>query len=185
MTERILLSANEVRYLVNRLASAIKVWKPTVVVPILSGAYFLGADLHRELFERGIDAELFPIIMKRDSKGRPQLHSQVPHSRFADQRVLVVDTIYCTGATSRCVIAELVAADAVAAAFLFCRGYAASGLGNVSVFVGRYLGMNQDYLVGYGLDRNQKSRGSPIIWTESPSDQVPEAALVKQGGVGV
>lgn len=166
MTEKPFLTGDEVRLLVRVFAYSIREkYRPTVIMPVLRGAYRFGADMLSDFYAMGVDCAIRPIHCNRDPDGRAQVNESLFQlwQELKAEHVLVVDTIYDTGGTASIISHTLRDRCAsLAFAFLFMRGHGEPELSQIS-FVGKHLGDEKGYLIGYGLDDAGKRRGQSAI----------------------
>lgn len=160
--------------------------KPQVLVPVLSGAYLFAGDLLCALAALGLDLELCPVQVKRDSThGTPMMYSaHGTHLRASleGKSVLVADTVLDSGVTLRYVLKHIwhnAYAAHVSAACLIRRVPRDNLPSGFDCLVGLEAA-TEDYFYGYGMDRNGAYRGLSSIYAESPSPTVPESLLVSQ-----
>lgn len=159
-----------------------------VLVPILSGAYHFGSDLHRALHRWGVDLEICPVHLRRS--GHVFVSSGFTKLRNETRRILFCDTILSTGNTAHYVARQARLAKEIGFAFLLSTYDPPKVVETISDSIARpepyqpktFIGMKLRgvpyYAVGYGLDRNQKMRGQPFISFENPSDEVPDSKLL-------
>lgn len=134
------------------------------VLALANGAAFFAVDLHRALFDIGVDTEFDLIHVEsygdaQESNRKPKLNDRFNTLPIAGRRVLVVDDVLDTGHTAQLVTDEAVKAGVtdVKTAFLTrkpetCREVA---------FQGDFIGFDvpDQWIEGAGLDSAKKGRG--------------------------
>ncbi|MCY4107600.1 MAG: hypoxanthine phosphoribosyltransferase [Chloroflexi bacterium] len=175
MTEpsRIYLSREDIAGLVERLASEIGGNyrdRSLTLIGVLRGGFVFLADLVRQLQApvRRVDfVRVESYGAKMVSTGRPQIVQGISRESIAGQDVLIVEDIVDTGATT-------------AAVLRYLRRHGPASLGlctlldkpsrrQVDVSVD-YVGMTipDHFVVGYGLDFDERYRDLPDIWVIDP-----------------
>ena len=176
MTEpsRIYLSRQDIARLVERLAGEIDGNyrdRPLALIGVLRGCFVFLADLVRQLQTpvRRVDfmrVESYGAEMV--STGSPRIVQGVPRESVAGQDVLVVEDIVDTGATTSAVLRYLRRHDP--ASLSICALLDKPSRRHVDVSVD-YVGMTipDHFVVGYGLDFDQRYRDLPEIWVVEPA----------------
>jgi len=164
----IILSELQIRQVVHRLATEIVsdvAGRPLVVTGILKGCVHFVSDLIRALSGLGLEAEVDFIecasYSGTESVGEVKCLLP-PQIDCKGKYVLLVDTVLETGKTLKKVfeIYEKLGAEHVEACVLLDKKFKRKV--NVDVkFVG--LGIGDEFIIGYGLDHDQKYRNLPYV----------------------
>ena len=176
MTEpsRIYLSRQDIARLVERLASEIDGNygdRPLALIGVLRGSFVFLADLARQLQApvRRVDfVRVESYGAKMVSTGSPRIVQGVSRESVARQDVLVVEDIVDTGATTSALLRYLLRHDP--ASLSLCALLDKPSRRQVDVSVD-YVGMTipDQFVVGYGLDFDERYRDLPEIWVVEPA----------------
>ena len=165
MTLRPVLSAEEIQTRLPKLAQEIREqWgqEEVTVLVLLNGALWFGADLLRYL---PLSYTLKTLKVSSYGAGRESsglLSFCTPLESFAGERVLILDDVLDSGHTFAILKEKLLEKGALEVKT--CVAVFKENAQNTSVradFVGFCLG--NEFLVGYGMDDNQKYRNLPYI----------------------
>lgn len=155
---KLILTKIEIDNEVNRLADFIVPYNPEIIVPVMTGGMVFASDLGRALYDRSVDCAIYPFF--------PNRFVVVPRQIWK-KRVLIVDGVFDSGATDhyvRTVIATYKPSAMVTAVMVW------KNLPNVinkPDYFGIDLKGDNKYVIGYGMDENQKHRGSRSIFYRS------------------
>ncbi len=141
------------------------------LIGVLRGGFVFLADLARQLQTpvRRVDfVSVESYGAKMVSTGRPRIIQGVSRESVAGQDVLIVEDIVDTGATTSAVLRNLRRHDPASVSLCALLDKPSRRQVDVSV---DYVGMTiPDYfVVGYGLDFDQRYRDLPEIWVIEPA----------------
>ncbi len=165
--KRIIVSRDRILKRVDELAEEIqKIYSNDrlILISVLKGSVIFLSDLVRRL---GPNAEFYFLQMSsyRDAttpQGKPDL-TALPHPELKDRHVLIVEDILDTGqslANARDYFAAFEPASLRICVLLAKEGYESSPVPNPD-FVGFVI--PREFVVGYGLDYQERYRGLPDI----------------------
>jgi hypoxanthine phosphoribosyltransferase len=163
--EAILIPAPRIQRRVTELAQTISAdyrGKDFVIVALLNGTVMFLADLMRRL-EFPLQLDLMGVSSYRGGTSSGKLEFTRPLKlSVRDRHVLLVDDILDTGKTLRAVTAELASLGAASVKTCVLLDKPA---GRVGEFVADYVGFVVPHLfvVGYGLDYDEKYRNLPFV----------------------
>lgn len=167
MSEKPLISAGQIQARIKTLAEEIsKSYDFDIILSALTGAYTFTADLARALgnFEHQI------IFIKASSYGS-QMHSSgkpqvtgLDKTDIRGKRILVIDDILDTGHTMSTLVARLM--EAGVSELKTCVLMNKEERREVD-YHADYVGfeIKNEFVVGYGLDYDERYRTLPEIWT--------------------
>lgn len=147
---------------------------PDIVIPIMTGAMFFAADLVRALYP-DINPMVAPIRVYRiprltvPNKWQvviPSGWSTTIPGGIQNKRVLLIDTVYDSGATmtaTKRALAEVAPRSIYTAALIWKNLPEAEGKPD---FYGKDLRGSSAFLYGYGLDKEFRFRGVPEIFKD-------------------
>ena len=169
------LSREDIAGLVERLAGEIDRGyrdRSPALIGVLRGGFMFLADLARQLQTpvRRVDfVRVESYGAGTVSSGRPRIVQGVPRESVAGQDVLVVEDIVDTGATTAAVLRYL--RRHRPASLGLCALLDKPSRRQVDVAVD-YVGITvpDRFVVGYGLDLDQRYRDLPEIWTVEQPD---------------
>jgi len=172
-----ILDANQIREGVIQLAEQIKTiyaGRPITIVAILTGSLVLLADLIRQL-EMPLRVALIQASRLRtpDEPRQAMVISDSLLPKLKDRDVLVIDDIFDTGHTMVEVIAQLLQHEpaSVRSAVLMRK------TGRSEVPITPDIAMFEipdEFVVGYGLDYEDRFRNLPYVAALEPEDLTPE-----------
>jgi hypoxanthine phosphoribosyltransferase len=164
--------AEEIRQQVEHLACEINEregMRPEVVLPIMNAATIFAADLLRQLWPL-TKPSVIPIRMQRHPHPTdPERFvatgpfNSIPNVALQGKRVLLVDTVYDSGVTIRAVRDWLTLKfpRSIEVCCLVWKNLP-HGWGRPDYYAYDMSG-NDRYLIGYGLDDDERHRGMPYI----------------------
>lgn len=161
-----LITADTIRKRTAELAKRISrdyAGKELLVIIVLKGGAFFGADLIRRL-----DLEVTVDFLRAKSYGKTRSTGAVdflllPDQPITDRHVLVVEDILDTGLTAQAILAHLAAAGPASVAVCALLDKPAR---RQTPIKGDYVAITIDnhFVVGYGLDCEERMRHLPDIW---------------------
>jgi hypoxanthine phosphoribosyltransferase len=172
-----ILSSNQIRDGVRQLAeqlTAIYGRRPVTIVAILTGSLVLLADLIRQL-EMPLRVALIQANRYRtpDEPSQNAVTYDAPLPSLKDREVLVIDDIFDTGHTLVEVLAQLLQHEpaSLRSAVLMRK------VGRSEVPIRPDIVMFEipdEFVVGYGLDYEDRFRNLPYVAALEPEDLTPE-----------
>ena len=172
-TYKVLFDAEAVQKRVSELAAQISadyIGKRLLCLVVLRGGFFFGADLVREL--EGVDVELEFVKLQsytgRDTSGRLVVNGPLP--RVSGYDVLVIEDLVDTGLTLSNLHEALVAQGPSSLRYAIVVDKKAR---REIPFECEYVAFDVDadvFLVGYGMDDENKGRTLPYIGTVNRQD---------------
>ncbi len=170
LSDRPLISADRIRQRVDELAEAIDADHPDcdiVLVTVLKGATVFAADLMRRL--QGCACLEFVRARSyagTESRGHVEV-TLLPEKPLEGRHVLVIEDILDTGRTTHAVLERLGAQNP--AKLRLCT-FLDKPARRIMPVTADYVGFSIDnhFVVGYGLDYEEKYRQLPAIYTLSP-----------------
>lgn len=176
--ERVLLSRAAIQRRVTAMAAAISSdyhGQSVALVALLNGTVMFLADLMRR-FEQPLDMDLIGVSTYRGGTSSGELvYTKRLKINLRGRHVLLVDDILDTGKTLRAVTEELQRQEP---ASLKTCVLLDKPSGRVGTFESDYVGFIVPHLfvVGYGLDYNERFRNLPFIGVLRPEVYASEAA---------
>ena len=163
---RTLISAEELKKRVEELGKQISEdyeGKEFTFLLVLKGSTIFGADLFREIKSHSVELDCIRLSSYKGTKSTGNVSmDQGELSRFEGRNLLIVEDIVDTGTTLSFFVKELekVHPESVKICSLFEKKEVNQGKVKVD-----YLGFDirNEFIVGYGLDYNQKYRNLPDI----------------------
>ena len=167
--DRVVLSVDSIKAILEKMAIGISEdYKGLnlTIVPIMNGSLFMAADLIRMI---NVPCQIECLKAKsyfgKEQMTEGSLVSEELFSQLNEREVLIVDEIYDTGNTIDLVIKELKAMPnitSVRSAVLLNKNKTKQ-----TTYHPDYIGIevDDDFLVGYGLDYHGKYRDLPVIGT--------------------
>ena len=164
--ERVLFSQTEIHARVENLAHTIAALpeRPAVAAPVLTGAFVFAADLLRALARHGLDLATDFLWLR--AYGGAQVPGDVsvlraPSDAVRGRHVLLIDGVLDSGATLAC--AKLLLTEAGAAKITTI--VAVTKKHGTRALEAEYTAFRagEDFLYGYGMDRDGVGRGLPDI----------------------
>lgn len=144
-------------------------FQPPILLWVLTGGAYLGVGVSKYLDYLGVDNAVDTIGLRRYSQDEETI-SQVeivsrPHADFAGRDVIVVEDMVDEGPTMNFLHSYLQGLPVPPRSVEYCILGLRRQHGPLD-FTIKYLGFEVEpgWLVGYGLDSNQRLRGLPDIW---------------------
>ena len=171
---RTLISAEELKKRVKELGKQISEdyeGKEFIFLLVLKGSTIFGADLFREIKSHRVELDCIRLSSYKGTKSTGSVSmDQGELKRFEGRNLLIVEDIVDTGTTLSFFLKELekVSPESVKICSLFEKKEVNKGRVKVD-----YLGFDikNEFIVGYGLDYNQKFRNLPDIEIYEESDK--------------
>ncbi len=161
------LSENEIKLKIHKLANEISKKykkKKLTLLCILKGSFIFASDLMRELENNKIFTEIFFINAKSydgfNSTGNIKILGDL--SFVKNKNILVIEDIYDTGLTLKKIINEILKYKPNSLEVCVLLYKKKSRKNKIKI---DYIGFKipDKFVVGYGLDYNEKFRGLPFI----------------------
>ena len=173
--DRILIKADQIRDIVARLGAEVTAHQPDdelLIVGVLKGSFVFLADLVRQI-DRPLEVDFITASSYNDkvtSSGVITIHQDV-RIDVKGRYVVLVEDIIDSGRTIAALRAHFIAKGAkrVWVVALLTRG------SQPTILTGKVL-HDDTFVLGYGLDYDEKYRGLPDIWSsewiEAPEERV-------------